>query len=175
LFFVIAPLLAAVIGIFGFAIWSSIELFNVFVSRPELGVGSLIALKVFSVVLVASILAFIFKFSQSFVASIREIHDRRLRLSEISILARDVSDSALYGEDVSDEERRQVRLEVRMKLIREYFSSISKPKKMKVSKEEDLLKKIVSEPKEILRVGAEAVPKLVEGAKEVASQLRKDA
>ncbi|HCM41197.1 MAG: hypothetical protein A2X97_08660 [Bdellovibrionales bacterium GWA1_52_35] len=114
-------------GLAIFSVCSTINVFDTFVAKPELTVKGLLFVKAPFVFIMASVFTFLFSFAKPFLVRIREIHAKRLRIAEISMLAREISDSALHGECVSDEERAQVRLEVRMKFLRDYLTGALDP------------------------------------------------
>ncbi|MDZ4057242.1 MAG: hypothetical protein U1D69_09785, partial [Polynucleobacter sp.] len=65
---------------------------------------------------------FLYIFAKPFVIETMDINRKRLRLSEISILARDTSDSSYLEMDSTPEEVASVRIAIRMQLIREFLS-----------------------------------------------------
>jgi hypothetical protein len=54
--------------------------------------------------------------------AILSINQRKLSLSQITILAREFSDSATAGSELDESERLNVRLQMRLVLIKEYLS-----------------------------------------------------
>jgi len=116
---IIASLILAIIGIY-----NSIELFHAYVNNPEkINIWNLLLAKLpLLIVLTTSIGFFSYRVVKIFTARIIEIHARRLRLSEITML------SKKYVEDVADETkldnatRADLILKNRIMLIREYLS-----------------------------------------------------
>ena len=107
-----------------YSAYSTLQVFEIFVAKPELKVKDLILVKLPYILVISSIFHFLFKFAHPFLVRIREIHANRLRLSEISMLAREISDSALHGERINEEERAQIRLAVRMKFLRDHLTGV---------------------------------------------------
>jgi hypothetical protein len=120
--FVVAPCLLIAAILAGYAIYSTTELYANFIAKPDLGVWNLLALKIPFVIMLSTLLTFCFKATKPFVTSIREIHEKRLRLSEISILVRDASDAYPGGEDVTEQDRSRAHMEMRIQLIRDYLT-----------------------------------------------------
>ena len=119
---VLGALLAA------YSVANTIKVFDTFIGNPSLKVGDLLLVKAPFAFIMASVFTFLFSFAKPFLDKIREIHAKRLRIAEISMLAREISDSALHGEQVSDGERAQFRLEVRMRFLRDYLTGVLEPK-----------------------------------------------
>jgi hypothetical protein len=95
---------------------------NLFKEKPELGILNLLASRLPYTTVSLALIAFFTKVVTVFVNRIIEIHEKRLRFSEIGILTKDTSDAVLSGSQLPDKARLQLRLGIRMKLIREYIS-----------------------------------------------------
>lgn len=104
------------------SIHSAYQVFDTFVAKPEIGVINLIGIKVFLLVLMYYAGKFLYQFSKPFVLSILSINQRKLSLSQITILAREFSDSATAGSELDETDRLNVRLQMRLVLIKEYLS-----------------------------------------------------
>lgn len=143
-------LLGAIIFLAFALSWNSIrstaELFATYIAAPQLGVGSLIGLKVFHLAFVGVIFHFLYKFSKPFVTEIMAVNRKRLRLSEITMLARDISDSALYGAEVSQDDKLRFRMATRMTLIREHLSGKLEKPIVANEPEEPVLERTVQTP-----------------------------
>jgi hypothetical protein len=128
MFWIVAPCLVITAVLTVFIMIGAWKLVDTFTNHPGIKVTDLILLRTPTVFAAASVFGFLSLVAKPFLRAIREINMKRLALSEISILAGDVSDSALYGQSVTPEEKTELRLKVRMQLVREYFTgNFSKP------------------------------------------------
>nr|BFD62332.1 hypothetical protein BdHM001_10130 [Bdellovibrio sp. HM001] len=111
-------------GLAYISIQSTIEVFNTFKAMPQLGVLNLLGIKAFLLIFMGFAFAFLYKLAKPFMDEIITNNRKRLKMSEVSILARDTSDSALYGSDVSQEDKIKIKMATRMTLMREVLSGV---------------------------------------------------
>lgn len=120
-FLIPAIVVAAVVG--AWSIWFSERVYADFIAaHGTLQFWEMLGFRLFSLLCVAAVLGFIYKFCRPFILQIIAIDKKRLSLSEISILTQDTTDSATFGLDVDDDEKLQIRITSRMAIIREYLS-----------------------------------------------------
>lgn len=127
---VLVPALLVGGALAGLSVYGAIDLFKTFVGTQSMHdkAKDLILLKSPFVLLASAIYTFLYKFSKPFISRIIEIHSRRMRLSEITILASKFSDSALEGVELDEKEKLAAKMAVRTQLVREYLSGSFDPK-----------------------------------------------
>ncbi|TGN09653.1 hypothetical protein [Leptospira ilyithenensis] len=92
------------------------------IEHPEIGIISLLSSRIPYTTISLALIAFFSTISTIFIKRMISIHKSRLRFSEIGILTKDASDSFLSGQSLSENQRQEFRLGMRMKLLREYIS-----------------------------------------------------
>lgn len=97
-------------------------IYNTFVSNSSLGVQNLIAIKAFLIIFMAFAFTFIYKLTYALLNEVFTLNKTRIRLSEITILAQDISDASFYDLEIDYQDKIKAAIAVRMKLVREYFS-----------------------------------------------------
>lgn len=119
-------LLAGVI-VFSFAlaavsVFSTIQVFEAFKTNPQLGVWNLIGIKAFLLVFMGFAFTFAYKVSRILLDEVISNNRKKLEISKVSILAKDISDSASYGLDLSIQEKLQLKMKIRMPFMRDVLS-----------------------------------------------------
>jgi hypothetical protein len=112
------------------------EVWTVYQSRPKImDVWVLAGIKLPFIFLAAAILTGLSTLAFTLIKKIFETNDKRLWLSEISVIAKDLSDTCLHGAGLNPEEKHAVFLATRMNLIKEYLSGrLSKERKLRAYK-----------------------------------------
>lgn len=119
---VVCLVIGAVLAIV--SIISTKAIFDAYVGTPTLGVWSLIAIKTFLFVLMGFAYTYLYKFGKPLVDEMIANNRKKLEISKVSILARDTSDSAAYGTDVTPKEKLQLKMATRMTFMREVLSGV---------------------------------------------------
>lgn len=121
-FVIILPLIIGGLALSGFGVYNSFELFHTFVEKPEINIWHLLAAKAPLVIVLSAALAFCFKVAKIFINRIIEIHARRLRLSEITMLSKKFSDDVSEELTLDQNIRASLLMKTRLTLVREYLS-----------------------------------------------------
>lgn len=138
----ILPIISAIfigVGIYN----NSDKVTNLLIKHPEIGILSLLSSRIPYTTISLALIAFFSTISTIFINRMISIHKTRLRFSEIGILTKDASDSFLSGQTLTEAQRQEFRLGMRMKLLREYISG----KFDFETKDEDLLNFIQNKKK----------------------------
>lgn len=91
-------------------------------SEGKLNIGALFLGELSVVLAEITLLIFCYFMARFFAQEAISLNRKRVDLSQISILSRDTTDSALHGSKYSDEEREQVRIAIRMYFVRLFFT-----------------------------------------------------
>lgn len=128
------PIISAIlmgIGIYN----NSDKVTNLLIDNPDIGIVSLLSSRIPYSTISLALIAFFSTISTILLNRMITIHKSRLRFSEIGILTKDASDSFLSGQTLTESQRQEFRLGMRMKLLREYISG----KFDNETKDEDLI------------------------------------
>ncbi|MBW0434900.1 hypothetical protein HGB47_14875 [Leptospira yasudae] len=128
------PIISAIVMGVGIYL-NSDKVTNLLIEHPDIGIFRILASRMPYTTISLALIAFFSTITSIFIKRMIEIHKSRLRFSEIGILTKDASDSFISGQNLTDSQKQEFRLGMRMKMLREYISG----KFDLQSKDEDLL------------------------------------
>lgn len=82
---------------------------------------------------------FIYKLTYALLNEVFSLNKTRIRLSEITILAQDISNSSFDDSEIDYQDKIKASIAVRMKLVREYFSGQLERDKFSKIEEHELM------------------------------------
>lgn len=122
-----------------YALAESKEIWTAYIDKPTLlDIKVLVGIKLPFILLVGTALTTLFKLALALLRRIIQNDDRRTSLTEISILAGDLTDAATYGSEVTESDRTKLKFAAKMWLVRDLLSN-------RILNSDDNLKE-VSEP-----------------------------
>lgn len=122
-FLVICTSIIALVILFIWNVTFTSEIFQTFkLFHFKVKILDMIYIRLFSLVSTGIISSFLYWVSKPFIIQILEINKKKLRISEISILTRDVIEASAEDIELTDEDKFRERVGFRKELIREYLS-----------------------------------------------------
>lgn len=124
--------IAIICILFIWVLSGSFDLSEFVKANPKRDVWSLIAAKLPMSVVVAALITAAYKLARIFVQEQMNINRQKLSLTQMSIIAKDISQSSEHGLDLSREEEYSARLRVRMAMLSDHLKTfiISNPSEL---------------------------------------------
>jgi hypothetical protein len=112
---------SAILAFLAFELYNNAQEFQYLSRRPGVSIWELLLSRLPYVVVTVMIVEVCFRVLRMFMVEVIAIFRQRLNLSKLSVIAKDVTDAALEGTSLSDDERFERRLRLKMMMLKEHL------------------------------------------------------
>ena len=127
LFFLALLPILVIISMFAILISGAVDLTTKIDPEGKINVAALLASRTPYVVVALAIITSCYKISKVFILELVEINRQRLNLTKIGIIAKDVSNSAEFGLELSEVEKYGLRVRLKMELLKDHLKGYISP------------------------------------------------
>lgn len=127
LFWLAAAPIAVIVGMFALLISGAVDLSTKITTSQNINIEALIVSRMPYVFVAVTIVTACYKIARAFIVELININRQRLNLTKISIIAKDVSNSSEFNLDLNENEIYNLRVRLKMDLLRDHLKNYVSP------------------------------------------------